>query len=264
MILERLLPWRKQKLFRKGILQDLILLVFNGHYLGALFAFVGGYVIESLNLLLIGYGLPAPESLKLVDGWPLVYQFFVFFVLKDFIEWWIHVQLHRNPILWQFHKLHHSIVELDWIGNFRFHPGEIVVYRMLSYLPLVVLGVDGRVILLIAVLGTIIGNLNHSNVKLDPGMFRYIINSPRMHVWHHDIICHGRGGQNFGISLSVWDWLFGTAYWPDDQEQPEQLGFDGMEAYPETLLKRLLQPFLALLPGEGRRQVAPPGTDDGA
>ena len=169
----------------------------------------------------------------------------VFFVVKDFIEWNIHRLLHLTPWLWEFHKLHHSIEELDWIGNFRFHWGEVVVYKTLSYLPLVILGVDGTVILLMAIVSTLMQDLNHSNLRIDWGPLRYLFNSAKMHVWHHDIIQHGRGGQNFGIVLSVWDWIFGTAYWPADQEQPEQLGFEGMEeTYPRSAMARFVYPFV--------------------
>jgi sterol desaturase/sphingolipid hydroxylase (fatty acid hydroxylase superfamily) len=170
-------------------------------------------------------------------------QFIVLLVLKDFLEWGVHNLLHRVPWLWEFHKLHHSIEDLDWIGNFRFHWGEVVVYKTLSYLPLVVLGVDHRVLLAIAVLWTVMLDLNHANLRFSWGPFRYLLNSPRMHVWHHDVVQHGRGGQNFGQVLSVWDWIFGTVYWPSDRDEPERLGFAGMEAYPGSVPRRLVYPL---------------------
>ncbi len=243
-LLERVAPWRpQQKTFRRGFVQDLFWLVFNGHYLGLLLALVTGHVVTAFNALLYRAGLPVPESLALVAGWPPWAQFVVFLVLKDFVEWNIHRLLHNVPWLWEFHKLHHSIRELDWIGNFRFHWGEIVVYKTLSYLPLVVLGVDGRVLLAIAVVWTVMLDLNHANVPVSWGPLRYLLNSPKMHVWHHDVELHGKGGQNFGQVLSVWDWLFGTAYWPADREQPERLGFAGMESYPESVPGRFVYPL---------------------
>jgi sterol desaturase/sphingolipid hydroxylase (fatty acid hydroxylase superfamily) len=96
---------------------------------------------------------------------PLWLQFVVLVVFKDFLEWLVHNLLHRVEWLWQFHKLHHSIQELDWIGNMRFHWMEIVLYKSLTYLPLVVLGIDGGVILWVAITGTLIGHLNHANLN---------------------------------------------------------------------------------------------------
>jgi sterol desaturase/sphingolipid hydroxylase (fatty acid hydroxylase superfamily) len=120
--LERIAPWRRQqRVLRDGIWQDLFWLVFNGHYLGLIFAIFTGKLILFFHQALHESGLPAPESLALLANAPLWLQFVVFLVLKDFVEWNIHRLLHNVGWLWEFHKLHHSIEELDWIGNFRFH-----------------------------------------------------------------------------------------------------------------------------------------------
>ncbi len=242
-ILERLWPWRKQqKAFRKGIGQDFFWLIFNGHYAGILLAYISSWLILQLNHFLSDWQIPTPESIHLLATTPLWLQFVVFLVSKDLLEWCVHNLLHRVPWLWEFHKLHHSIEELDWIGNMRFHWMEIVVYKSLTYLPLVMLGVDGRVILWIAVVSTLIGHMNHSNLKISWGPLRYLINSPRMHVWHHDVILRGEHGKNYGIVFSLWDWLFGTAYMPPEG-QPQKLGFESMEKFPRGLLPRLIYPL---------------------
>ena len=245
LVLERLRPWRRdQRLLRHQFAQDLFWLVFNGHYAGILVARLGAFAFA--------WAQPTVATLadqRLLAAQPLWLQCATFFVLKDLLEWGIHNLLHRIPWLWEFHKVHHSIVELDWIGNFRFHWMEIVVYRGLTYLPLVVLGVDARVVLWIAILTTLIGHLNHSNLNVTWGPLRYVLNSPRMHVWHHDAEwpARHRTGVNFGISLSVWDWLFGTAWWPSQQacarQQPQRLGFAGIERLPCDLLRRLVHPL---------------------
>ncbi|MEE8411981.1 MAG: sterol desaturase family protein, partial [Acidobacteriota bacterium] len=136
--LERVAPWRRaQPVLRRGAGQDLVWLIFNGHYLGLLLALGAGHLIGAFNGLLSRRGLPVPETLALLADAPLWLQFVVFLLLKDFIEWNVHWLLHNVPWLWEFHKLHHSIEELDWIGNFRFHWVEIVVYKTLSYIPLI-------------------------------------------------------------------------------------------------------------------------------
>lgn len=245
LVLERLRPWRaEQHLLRRGFAQDLGWLVFNGHYAGILVAMA--------SARLLGWASPAfarAESLNLLAAAPLWIQIGVFFVLKDAFEWCVHNLLHRVPWLWEFHKVHHSIRELDWIGNFRFHWMEIVVYRGLTWLPLAALGVDVRVLLPLAVLSTLIGHLNHSNLDITWGPLRYVLNSPRMHVWHHDSAWPSdrAKGVNFGIQLSLWDWLFGTAWWPDrasrPEQQPQSLGFPGMERLPSGFLGRIAHPL---------------------
>lgn len=243
-VLERLWPWRKtQRPFRKQFGQDLFFLIFNGHYLGILFAFIGTELLNRTTGLWNALDTSPPNEWYLLWHWPLWLQFIVFFLLKDFLEWCVHNLLHRLPWLWEIHKLHHSIKEMDWIGNFRFHWGEIVVYRMVTYFPLVIMGVDGRVMLAIGVISMLIGNLNHSNLRISWGPLRYVFNSPRMHVWHHDVVNHYKSGQNFGIVFSFWDWLFRTAYWPSDKQQPDEIGFEGEEEFPRTLVGRLAYPF---------------------
>lgn len=242
-LLERLAPWRRnQPVLRRGIFQDFFWLFFNGHFAAVLLAFPAAWAVGRINELFGLVHLPVPESVALLKAAPLPLQFVVVLVVKDFLEWSIHRLLHRVPWLWEFHKVHHSIEALDWIGSFRFHWMETVVYRGLTYLPLIILGIDARVVLANAVVGTLIGHLNHANVRIDWGPLRYVINSPRFHVWHHDRELHGPHGQNFAIVLSAWDFLFGTAYLPRDEEQPEALGFDGDDAFPCSTVARLLHP----------------------
>jgi len=119
-----------------------------------------------LNGYLYNLGLPVPATLNLIQGMPLWQQFIIFFIVKDFIEWNIHRLLHIVPLFWEFHKLHHSIETMDWIGNMRFHWGEVIVYKSLSYLPLAIFGVDGNVLFTIAIINTVIGHLNHSNIAI--------------------------------------------------------------------------------------------------
>ena len=115
----------------------------------------------------------------------------------------------------------------------------------------VVLGVDGRVLFAIVVLWTVMLDLNHANTPISWGPLRYLLNSPKMHVWHHDVVQHGRGGQNFGQVLSVWDWIFGTVYWPTDREGPASLGFEGMQDYPRGVAGRMVHPFTRRRPPAG-------------
>jgi sterol desaturase/sphingolipid hydroxylase (fatty acid hydroxylase superfamily) len=248
LLLERVWPWRKtQKVIRRQFGQDLFWLFFNGHYAGILVAYLGHHLFS-----LIWPGIEQLKDWQWLATQSLWLQFLCFFLLKDFLEWCVHNLLHRVPSLWEFHKLHHSIEVMDWIGNFRFHWMEIVIYRSFTWVPLIVLGVDGRIILAIAVVGTLIGHLNHSNVDITWGPLRYLVNSSRMHVWHHDrdLPAEHPKGVNFGIVLSLWDWLFRTAWWPSKEEspsqQPQRLGFPGLEKFPRGLFSRLLYPLSRL------------------
>ena len=58
------------------------------------------------------------------------------------------------PFLWTFHKVHHAITTMDFVGNFRFHWMEIVVYKTAQWLPLALLGASGEAAFVVAVFGT--------------------------------------------------------------------------------------------------------------
>jgi sterol desaturase/sphingolipid hydroxylase (fatty acid hydroxylase superfamily) len=242
--LERLFPARpRQDILRPGFVQDLFWMVFNTQYVSWMLAALTVHLGAWFNAGFLHWGLSPPDSLRLIAQWPAWMQFAVFFLLKDFVEWNVHRGLHRVPWLWRMHQLHHSIEELDWAGAFRAHWSEIVLYKLAIYLPLVVLGVSDRVIFAIVAFSLLIQELSHANLRWSWGPLRYVINSPRFHAWHHAVELHGKGGQNFAVNLTLWDWLFGTAYSPANPKLPERLGFEGMSQYPRGIWGRLWAPF---------------------
>jgi sterol desaturase/sphingolipid hydroxylase (fatty acid hydroxylase superfamily) len=222
----------------------------NGHFFSLWTATLTGDAALGATQGLRAVGLQLEGSP--VAQWPVVAQFGVFLVLSDFLQWCIHNLLHRVPWLWAFHKVHHSITTMDWIGNWRFHWMEIVVYKTLQWLPLAWLGASGEAVFAVAVVTTVWGDFNHANIDVGLGPLGYVLNSPRMHLWHHDQSSEGGAAKNFGILFSLWDHVFGTAYWPRGRN-PERLGYPGMEEMPATLHGQVLWPAtrLASAPAEG-------------
>jgi sterol desaturase/sphingolipid hydroxylase (fatty acid hydroxylase superfamily) len=249
-VLERLFPWRRgQGLARRGVGTDLLHWVFNGYlfyYLG--YGIVAGYAFSLFTRFASATGFGEALNTRLVSGWPLWEQFILLFLLRDFLMWCTHNLLHRVPFLWEIHKVHHSVETMDWIGNMRYHWGEIVVYNLTMFLPVLILGADAGLFIYTGIIDTLLGHFNHSNLRVDTGPLRYIFNSPRMHLWHHDKDGPGSHNKNFAIGLSLWDWIFGTAYYPadDEPEQPRALGFEGIEEYPRTFVDQQLFPLSRL------------------
>jgi sterol desaturase/sphingolipid hydroxylase (fatty acid hydroxylase superfamily) len=240
-VLERLFPWRKgQPLLRPGWLRDLGFLAVNGHLFSLLTAGVNGWLALQATGLLQRAGVRLDASP--VPGWPLWAQVAVFLVVSDFLQWSVHNALHRVPFLWTFHKVHHAITTMDFVGNFRFHWVEIVVYKTAQWLPLALLGASGEAAFAVAVFGTFWGDLNHANLNVGLGPLGYLLNSPRMHLWHHDASDEGGVGKNYGIVLSLWDFVFRTAYWPRDRS-PERLGYPGDETMPDGFLGEIAWPL---------------------
>ncbi len=240
-IAERLSPRHQQKIFRKGILTDLFYFVFNGHFVGWGLAIVAVPIISELNIFLQSIGLNNTFYSGVVASHSIWFQFITAFFLIDFLHWCIHNLLHRISWLWNIHKVHHSIKIMDWIGSLRFHWLEALLYKSISYPLLSFFGFNIEVLLLLAIVNTGIGHFNHANLQINIGYLKYFINNPTMHIWHHHRTQEGPLLCNFGVNLSLWDWLFGTAYLPD--YPPRLIGFDGIESYPNTALSQILYPL---------------------
>jgi len=250
-LLERFFPWRPdQKQLRPKLWSDLIHLVFNGHFLGVLLAGLAGtWVLPYVDRWLGAEGLTDAVYRNAAADWPLWAQIIVALVVVDFMQWCVHNLLHRIPLFWEFHKAHHSVKdeEMDWIVSFRFSWLEVIVYKSVLYLPLVFFGFRWEALMFHAIFGTLIGHLNHANLNLGHGPWRYILNSPRMHIWHHDYEGDAKTTVNFGIIFSSWDWIFGTAKMPADP--PPHLGFAGVETFPDNFFSQEIWPLERLWPG---------------
>jgi len=243
-VMERITPWRKnQNLIRPLLAQDIGWLVVNIY----LFGLVAGPLVDIIDggfdRLLETMGVVCPRYCNLLSALPLVVQVLVILVFLDFVEWGVHNLLHRVSFLWKFHRVHHSISIMDWIGNFRFHPLELLFYHLFKYVPGVLLGASSEAVMISGTFALLIGCLNHANLKISWGPFKYVLNSPVMHLWHHDARVRGSAGVNFGVVFSSWDYLFGTAFMPKS-EVPDRIGFEGDEVYPRSFARRLLVPLL--------------------
>lgn len=253
--LERLRPWRPaQRARRARLWGDLLYITFNGHLLGViLYGVARTHVLPRLDPLLERAELLDPLQRGAAAGWPLWAQAVVALLVIDLLQWCVHRALHRAPWLWELHKVHHSVRdgEMDWLASFRFQWTEVVVYRAALYLPLSFFSFSEEVVFLHAVAGTLAGHLNHANLDLAWGPLRYVLNGPRMHLWHHDYHREGADAVNFGVIFSCWDWLFGTAYLP--AAPPARIGFRGEEELPRDFLGQQAWPLPRLLPPGPRR-----------
>lgn len=87
---------------------------------------------------------------------------------------------------------------------------------------------------------TLIASIAVGSIVLGPFM-KVLFNHPEMHIWHHahDLPEERRSGVNFGLSLAIWDFIFGTAYIPHDGRDIK-LGFPGVEQFPDSFKDQVL------------------------
>lgn len=245
LLLEIMLPWRKnQAIIRKGFWLDAFYIVFNFF----LFSLVGYNALSNIGVAIFNDFLNLFDVDNIValevGSLPVWVQLLVMFVIADFIQWNIHRMLHRIPWLWEFHKVHHSVKEMGFAAQFRFHFMETIVYKTVQYVPLTMIGFGIEEFFVVHMFGVFVGHLNHANLSWDYGILGYVFNNPKMHIWHHAKKFPNEHplGMNFGLSLSVWDYIFGTAYIPKSGKDLE-IGFQGDDDFPNDFANQMIYPF---------------------
>lgn len=162
------------------------------------------------------------ERIRVSKEWLLVSYTVVLFIVNDFTRYWLHRFMHRIPLLWRFHRIHHSAEVLNPLTFYRVHPVENILFGLryaltTGFVTAVFIYFFGAGIGLIEFLGVnalvfvflLMGsNLRHSHIPLSYGrkVEKWLI-SPLQHQMHHSRTYTHR---NFGSYLAVWDRWFGT------------------------------------------------------
>ncbi|NNK86683.1 MAG: sterol desaturase family protein [Flavobacteriaceae bacterium] len=247
-LLEIVFPWRKgQSLFRKDFWLDTFYMFFNFFLLNLIVLIALSNTAAEIFNDALGVFKIEISDLQLfdVDHLPIWLGLLIFFIISDFVQWNTHRLLHRIPWLWNFHKVHHSVKEMGFAAHLRYHWMEPVVYKTLLYVPIAIIGgFDAQDVAIVHFSALAIGHLNHANLGWDYGFLKYLLNNPKMHIWHHakELPANVRYGVNFGLTLSLWDYIFKTDYIPSDGRDIE-LGFPGDETFPKSFIKQELYPL---------------------
>ncbi len=241
--LEILFPWRKnQAVFRKDFWLDAFYMFFNFF----IFAIVISGVYSVLEVAFANLGISMTSMAIInISSWPMWLQLLVFFIVLDFVQWFTHVLLHRFDVLWRFHQVHHSVKEMGFAAHLRYHWMENILYKPLKVFGVMILGgFEPEQAYIVHFMAISIGHFNHANIKITYGPLKYVFNNPVMHLYHHAYsLPEGRQyGMNYGISLSVWDYIFKTNYIPEDSGSIE-LGYEGDDAMPNTFLGQMRYGF---------------------
>ncbi len=247
-LLEIAFPWRKeQSIFRKDFWLDTFYMFFNFFLLNLIVLIALSNTAATFFDDMLGFIGLSVSSFQLfeVNQLPKVVGLFIFFIVADFVQWNTHRLLHRVPILWNFHKVHHSVKEMGFAAHLRYHWMEPVVYKTLLYVPLAIIGgFKAQDVAIVHFFNITIGHLNHANLGWDYVVLKYVFNNPKMHIWHHakELPKHAKFGINYGITLSIWDYLFKTNHIPHDGRDIE-LGFEGDENFPKDFIQQELYPI---------------------
>jgi sterol desaturase/sphingolipid hydroxylase (fatty acid hydroxylase superfamily) len=178
-------------------------------------------------------------------------------VSNDLGTYLIHYLMHRVPMLWEFHKVHHSATVLNPVTQYRIHPVELVlnnvvatfvlgsvtgVFRFLSAHPISEFTFIGVNVLSFAFL-FFGANLRHSHVPLKYfNWLEYIFISPFQHQIHHSNRPE-HFDKNLGSKFALWDWMFGTLIRSEKVESVEFGIGNNEESRYDTVWKSLARPF---------------------
>jgi sterol desaturase/sphingolipid hydroxylase (fatty acid hydroxylase superfamily) len=220
------------------------------------FSNLGIVVLNSLLARLVLPIVPVGLALQAAqNGWglfnvldvPMWLAGIISFLALDLLIYGQHVLVHKVPLLWRLHRMHHADLDIDVTTGARFHPLEILFSFAIKLAAVAALGAPAAAVLIFEVVLNATAMFNHSNVRLPLGLDRWlrlVVVTPDMHRVHHSIVPE-ETDSNYGFNLPWWDRLFRTY-----RDQP-RAGHDGMtiglaifrDPREEYLHKMLLQPF---------------------
>ena len=163
------------------------------------------------------------------------------FLIDDFSRYVVHRAMHQIPILWAFHKVHHTAEYLTPFTVFRTHPIEGFIFSLRSTLVQAIaislfVYLFGSKIDLLAIYGVNVflfifnvagANLRHSHIPISYGMhLEKVFISPAQHQIHHSK-APNHHNKNFGVILAVWDWM-GSSLCPASEACELEYGLSGI------------------------------------
>ena len=239
---ERFFAARRQPVLRPQIGADLAYYFLNSLATVALLS----TVLAMLGVMI--YRIEPQSFHALTAALPLWARIPATMITGELGFYWGHRWAHENAVLWRFHAIHHSAVQVDWLTNTRAHPLDVVFPRLCGFTLIYAAGLAqtdaspaGAVVPLIAVLTLLWGFFIHANVKWRFGWLEWVVVTPAFHRWHHVLGDHQ--DMNYAAMLPVFDWLFGTLYLPP-REMPKRYGCD--TPLPTGWLGQLASPFFRL------------------
>lgn len=166
-------------------------------------------------------------------------------LFMDFITYIWHLLNHETPLLWRFHRVHHSDLNMDVSTATRFHIGELSISGVIKIGLIYFIGADLVTVIIFESLLVLAAQFHHSSLNVPEwfeNIFRLLFVPPSMHRVHHSVVIRERN-TNYGTILSIWDRMLGTLL--KDVDQHKIIIGTGPYRDPDKLKLRhlLLMPF---------------------
>jgi sterol desaturase/sphingolipid hydroxylase (fatty acid hydroxylase superfamily) len=152
----------------------------------------------------------------------------VYAIVTDFFHYWLHRAEHHFPVLWTFHRTHHTDIRMNASTSLRHSIGSGLLGSIFIDLPTYLVCGGGFLPYAGAVLLYYIWLfVTHMNIEVNIGKLGLVFVGPQYHRIHH-----GRSSQyhdrNFAEFFPFYDWLFGTQRRPQTNEWPDS-GVEGFD-----------------------------------
>lgn len=177
------------------------------------------YVIPFLQWAWIHYHLP---TLGLDWRLPPPLYYVVAVLTINFVDYWAHRIMHRVPLLWHIHKIHHATEQLNWGSNYHRHFAMGIVAAPLITVTVLALGT--HLVPPFATIHIIVEHLQHANIRFRFGWLNYVFALPEVHRYHHSTDPR-HYDRNFSGGFMIWDHVFGTYHY-DPKAPARTFGLD--------------------------------------
>jgi sterol desaturase/sphingolipid hydroxylase (fatty acid hydroxylase superfamily) len=210
----------------------------------AFYAVAGALIIAAFGVTTRALNLQPLVAIKIEDHVPLWAAYILgplaTLATYDFFNYWMHRAQHKW--FWRQHAIHHSIEHLSGVNSYFHWTEQLFRVAFISVPSAVLFDLHiGGVTLVSTMIVAGYGNFIHSASTIHFGKVgRLFLADPRWHRIHHSIeVTHF--DKNFGTGITLWDRLFGTAYFPENHEWPAS----GVPDQPEVRTVRdfLWRPF---------------------
>jgi len=235
--LEILIPYRPSSVSKvKRWINNLALTLFNSILLNLIFstAIVYTATYSQANKMGVLNMVQAPGWLKII----------VTVAFMDFMLYVWHLLNHEIPLLWRFHRVHHSDLNMDVSTATRFHLGELAISAVIKISLIFFLGASPTGVLIFESVLVLCTQFHHSSLKVPKSfetLWWILFVPPSMHRIHHSVKIKERD-TNYGTIFSLWDRILGTLIINVDQNEirigvgayhkPEKLNFHQLLVMP--------------------------------
>jgi len=228
--------------------------------------------LVGLDVILVRFLMPVATvtvaEISMTQGWGLFNivdagfwpSFVLSLFLMDLVIYAQHVIMHKIPLLWRMHRVHHTDLDFDVTTALRFHPFEIILSMFVKFFFIALIGVPVIAVIVFEIVLNISAMFNHSNIQIPlriDRMLRFFIVTPDMHRVHHSVI-KVETNSNYGFNIPWWDYIFRTyRAQPSSGHTKMKIGLNEFQGNRVVFLHWLLiQPFVSVKKGYGEEAIS--------